>query len=325
MPDTARTRAALQALLADNTSGDISAQDVRDFLVSVMFPQLMNGFRLTLESGVSVSTTDQTAKTTVYLTPHVHNCIGLYDGTSWETMVSGEVSLALGTLTANKNYDVFAYNNAGTLTLQFVAWTNDTTRATAVTRQDGVLVKSGDTTKRYVGTFRTVTTTTTQLTFGGSTTQVGGKMFLWNAYNQVPQPLKVIDTADTWSYTTNTTRVANGATGPLNCVEYITGDVTTVIVGTVQAQAYLASNSTRGAVSGVGVDSTSAFSGTTGSAYYPGAGGATLGVGGKYVGRPGLGYHYLSWLEKGSDGTCLFTGDNTGDGTQCGLQALLMG
>lgn len=34
MVDTIRTMAALQALLADNTSGDISPQDVRDFLVS---------------------------------------------------------------------------------------------------------------------------------------------------------------------------------------------------------------------------------------------------------------------------------------------------
>lgn len=34
MADTVRTLAALQALLADNTSGDISAQDLRDFLVS---------------------------------------------------------------------------------------------------------------------------------------------------------------------------------------------------------------------------------------------------------------------------------------------------
>jgi len=35
MADTPRSLAALQALLADNVSGDISPQDVRDFLVSV--------------------------------------------------------------------------------------------------------------------------------------------------------------------------------------------------------------------------------------------------------------------------------------------------
>ena len=42
MPDTPRTLAALQALLADNATADISAQDVRDFLVSV-FPQTTKG------------------------------------------------------------------------------------------------------------------------------------------------------------------------------------------------------------------------------------------------------------------------------------------
>ncbi len=36
MADTARTLAALQTLLADNTSGAISPQDVRDFMVSTM-------------------------------------------------------------------------------------------------------------------------------------------------------------------------------------------------------------------------------------------------------------------------------------------------
>lgn len=36
MTDTPRTIADLQALFADNTSGDISAQDLRDFLVTVV-------------------------------------------------------------------------------------------------------------------------------------------------------------------------------------------------------------------------------------------------------------------------------------------------
>ena len=35
MADTVRTLSALQTLLADNTAGDIGAQDIRDFLVSV--------------------------------------------------------------------------------------------------------------------------------------------------------------------------------------------------------------------------------------------------------------------------------------------------
>jgi hypothetical protein len=42
MADTQRTRAALQTLLADNVTGDISPQDLRDFLVTVMQPEFVN-------------------------------------------------------------------------------------------------------------------------------------------------------------------------------------------------------------------------------------------------------------------------------------------
>lgn len=49
MPDTRRTLSALQAIINDNTSGDISAQDVRDFLVSV-FP---TGDRLLYSATIS--------------------------------------------------------------------------------------------------------------------------------------------------------------------------------------------------------------------------------------------------------------------------------
>jgi hypothetical protein len=42
MVDTVRTLSALQTLLADNTAGDISAQDVRDFLVSAYSPFLVD-------------------------------------------------------------------------------------------------------------------------------------------------------------------------------------------------------------------------------------------------------------------------------------------
>lgn len=49
MADTIRDEAALQALFADNTSGAISAQDLRDFLVSV--PSLASTANLALTGG----------------------------------------------------------------------------------------------------------------------------------------------------------------------------------------------------------------------------------------------------------------------------------
>jgi hypothetical protein len=42
MSDTQRTRTAILALLADNVTGNISAQDVRDFVVTVMEADFVN-------------------------------------------------------------------------------------------------------------------------------------------------------------------------------------------------------------------------------------------------------------------------------------------
>ncbi len=59
MPDTVRTLAALQALLADNVAGDISAQDVRDFLVSVYPTEV--GVQVKRTAGQSINTGTETA------------------------------------------------------------------------------------------------------------------------------------------------------------------------------------------------------------------------------------------------------------------------
>lgn len=285
--------------------------------------QTCNG-RLTTESGVPVSTSDRTAQSTIYFALYGGNRISLYDGTRWRLYTFTERSLALSGLTDAKNYDVFLYDNAGTLTLELsAAWTNDTTRADALALQDGVYVKSGSTTRRYLGTIRTTGTTTTEDSGGGTTTQVGGKRFVWNYYNRVLRPLSVIDTTDSWSYTTNTWRQANAAAG--NKVEYVVGLSLDSAGAWLTSTVYLQSNSARGANNSVGVDSTTAPSGHGTAAYNPSATGGNFSQVASYVGFPGLGYHYLAWLEKGADGTCTFTGDNGADGRQSGLNATVMG
>src|SRR3990167_7040004 len=119
--------------------------------------------RLTLTSGTPVTTADVTGATSIYFAPFKGNRIGLYDGSSaWAIYTFTELTLALGTLTSGLPYDVFAYDSSGTVTLEALAWTNGTTRATALTTQNGVLVKTGATTRRYLGTFYTTATTTTE-------------------------------------------------------------------------------------------------------------------------------------------------------------------
>jgi hypothetical protein len=260
--------------------------------------------RLTLESGVPVSTTSQAAKTTVYYTPYVGNRIALYSGSEWAVAAFSEVSASLSGLTANTNYDVFGYNNSGTLALELVAWTNGTTRATVLARQDGVPVKSGATTRRYLGTLRTTGTTgQTEFSFGGIAS--GGteaKLYLWNAQNRMDVAAIAGETADSWTYATATVRAANNSTS-MRVSFVVGGNVEPVRasygggLGTGTAYASL----------GVGLDSTSAFAGLPGTLAGIGTVGTAFGL---YDALSGEGYHYLQALELSSAGTATFYGDN---------------
>src|SRR5437899_2723242 len=160
--------------------------------------------RMTLTTATGVTTADVTAATTVYFTPYKGNRIALYDGSNWNLYTFSEISLALGSDAANTNYDLFAYNSSGTVTLERLAWTNDTTRATALALQDGIYVKSGTTTRRYLGTYRTAGS-------AGQTEESAAKRFVWNYYNRVQRALVVRDATATWTYTTATYRQANAS------------------------------------------------------------------------------------------------------------------
>src|SRR5690606_6570024 len=111
--------------------------------------------RLTLTSNTPVTISDVTGATSVYYTPYIGRVESVYNGTIWQLLPFTQLTISLPS-TTNTNYDVFVYGNNGVLTADSpVAWTNDTTRATALAYQDGVLVKSGDATRKFLGSFRT--------------------------------------------------------------------------------------------------------------------------------------------------------------------------
>ena len=144
---------------------------------SPVLNNIVNG-RITLSTGVPVTTSDVTAATTIYFTPYQGNNISLYDGSAiWNVISFTELSIAVPATTATM-YDVFCYNNSGAATLEVLAWTNDTTRATALVLQNGVYVKSGATTRRYLGSFRTTGVS-------GQTEDSVANRFVWNYYNRV--------------------------------------------------------------------------------------------------------------------------------------------
>ncbi len=218
-------------------------------------------FRLTLATGVGFPDTNQTAQSTIYWTPYGGNAVALYNGSSWNEYIVTEKSLALSGLTPWRLYDIFVYDNAGTVTLESLGWTapasgtitgctnatpavvtsnahgravddmvyitgvvgstginsatgiparikavtantftlqslaavdlaaggayvsggtwylaskTDHARATALTTQDGIDVKTGSTTRRYLGTFCATSATTTD--------DDQNSRLLWNRY-----------------------------------------------------------------------------------------------------------------------------------------------
>lgn len=176
--------------------------------------------RLTLETGVAVSTTDQTAKGTLYFTPYKGNSVALYISGAWVEHTFTEVTRSLSGLTSGKNYDVFFYDNNGTKALTEVQWTDDTTRSSALAVQDGVLVRSGSTHQRYVGTFRTSAV--------GQTEDTESSRLVFNYYNQVPRRLYACpgysnnSANNTYTVSSTTWVQANSGTG--NKLQVVLGD-----------------------------------------------------------------------------------------------------
>jgi len=315
--------------------------------------------RLTLETGVPVSTTDQTAKTTIELCAFNGDQIALYDGVSaWTTVtipspgphvditeaqtgtttngnkiisgltdtsqlvvgmlitgtnvgaasviatidsatqVTGTVNStgsATNTITfkcpASTVYDIFAYNDSGAAKLELCAWTNDTTRATALAWQNGVYVKTGATTRRYIGSVRTTTT-------AGQTADAVLTRLVYSYYNQVKKNFHVEQNS---SHTANTSGVYrywnNNSANQCEILLGVAGVVDGAIWGDVKANVNCIY-----ALFTFNVDVTNAF-----SAYF-GLAGVTVAGMGTYSGCAGQkllapGYHYVAMLEMSYNGT----------------------
>lgn len=259
--------------------------------------------RLTLTSGVPVTTSNVTGATNVYYTPYVGNKIALYVGSAWVLRTFTEITHALGTVTNARPYDFFAYDNAGAVAIEKLAWTNDTTRATGLARQDGVLVKSGDATRRYIGTIYTTSTTTTADAETGR--------YVWNYYNRVTRQMRAFDSTATWNYTTATTRQANANTN--NQLNFVVGVSEDAVDATVVA---CAQNSSAGVdvQASIGYDSTSVNSTSgTGQVMTCSVANAKILMSQQWRDIPSAGRHFLAWLEwSTATGTTTWRGGNTG-------------
>lgn len=275
-------------------------------------PGITNG-RLTLATATPITVTDQTAKTTVYFTPFQGNRISLYDGVDWQDVSFAEVSCAVPS-NADTPFDIFGYLASGTLAIEALAWTNDSTRATVLTTQNGIYSKTGALTRKYLGTGRTTGVS-------GQTEVSTSSCLLWNYYNRRRRFLNAKDTTDSWAYTTATWQEFRAqSTLGTSRVGLVIGVAEDEVEATVQGMCSNATPCTTAV--GVGVDSSTVNS----AQYMAGSASAVTGVNtAKYLGFPAAGYHTLRALEiSAATGATTWYGDVGLAYWQSGLLASLM-
>lgn len=279
----------------------------------------VNGMRLTLATGEPLPTSDITGATDLYLTPDASGEISLYDAgpAEWAIRRTAEVSLDLTAtaLSPGVNFDVFAEWTGAAVSLVLVAWLNDTTRDIALSRQDGVLVLSTNTERRYLGTLR------------GSTAGLGtcddrqGARLLWNAYNQRPRFLSYVAPDASWTYAImNWRRVNEGVMAADATVECVVG-----LPCTLHAVARaMKQGSVAGLVSatGIGVNSTAANSAQSYGVTSPTAAAGSFESHARYRATVAPGYYAISWLEMAQPTVTTY---GTNAAWQSGLDAELSG
>lgn len=275
--------------------------------------------RLTLTSGAPVTTDDVTAATTLYFTPYGGNIIHVYNGTTWDALTFAETSLSLSGYTADSLYDIFGYSDSGTFALESAIWASSgagtSARATALVLQNGRYVKSGTTSRLYLGTIR-ITGTTGQCedSKGGSNTKA--KRYVWNYFNRRVRPMRSIESTASWAYTTATIRQMN-ANANIQC-EFVVG-VAEDAVHVLSNQAMTASATP---VAGIGLNSITVAD-PDGTWSFGASGGAYGAATPSLIKVPPVGYNYVAPLEKGNTGAT-FYGASSGF-WNCGIAAEVLG
>jgi len=269
----------------------------------------IQNFRLTLSSGVPVASSDVTAATTLYLAPYTGNRIALYYSSAWAIYTTSQVSVSIPSTTAT-NYDVWAYYSGSAVALECTAWTDATTRASALAYQDGVLMKSCDATRRYIGTIRTTSTS-------GQCEDSVAKRLVWNYYNRVSRQMFRKDPGSDWTYSTNTFRQANNNTA--NKLEIVQGVAEESFNAQITVYVLNSTSTPRSVAFGLGLDSTTdtynyANLWTTAFNSY------VISTTGSYTFPALIGYHSIVWLEYGNG-----TDTQTWNSGNCYIHGIIKG
>lgn len=277
---------------------------------------------LTPTSGTPVIAGDVSAATAVYYTPYTGNHVPISDGTDFAMYEFAEL-----TLTLNSNhvsgaiYDVFVFNDSGTIRVGTgPAWNTATAGSgargsgagtTELTRYKGILVNNVSMTARngaatytvaakagtYVGSIAVDSSAghvTCHRSYGQSR-----KWGVWNYYNRQRIVLKVGDGTASWTYNSATIRSSNGAAE--NTAAAFCGIAEEYVKASFQQ--FVGTNAGNDIFKiGVGLNSTTAFTGTVGM--FDGADAMAVGgmVVASYALTPSLGVNNFNCCEQGTAG-----------------------
>jgi hypothetical protein len=277
------------ALVNFQTAVRIGCSEMSDTVTVAPAP----GGRLTVSSTNPVA---DGSGSKVYYLPYLHDKVPVFDGAGLRTVtIPAGLSLDLSSLGGGVGYDIFGYASGLGLALDPpLAWSNLNARATTLTWSNGFLCKTGDPTRRLLGSFCMAGTGQLVDTFNTGNTAQPARRMLWNTYNRVPRQFVMIDTTGSWSYATNAWRIIRGLTNPNGCFEMFRGmDEDAVIIngllgvnGAVNA----------GMAAGICIDAAASildwgvFYNTVPNPCY---GGISI----AWTGLPGYGYHYMGLCE----------------------------
>jgi len=269
--------------------------------------------RLSVSSTLAVPTADTTSTTFIYWLPYAGNRVSLWNSTNsrWETyaLATAGLSLAITTLTATIVYDIAINWNAGSPTLVATAWTNATTRATALTYTDGVLMVGSN---RYVGTVYV----SSPLSIIDSAASRG----VWNYYNRVRRKLLVIDTASSWTYNGGFHQAHGLSTNALGVVVGVREDATHI-----EVHACAATPANVFAAVGIGLGNATSV-GETGFTLFSASTALTSGITTSYEDNTNVGYISYWWLETtGSTGTATMNSSAAGGNQQSAIYGTVQG
>jgi hypothetical protein len=238
-------------------------------------------------AGGLVPTGDVLSTTALYYEPGFGNGIPIYNGTNFVNYTFSELTLSIpSSRLASTLYDVFIFLNSGTPTICFgPAWTSSTSGSSArgtgasttqIGYTTGVLTNTvsmscvnGSNTytgisanqATYIGTCL-IDTSAGQVSFD-RTWGSSRKWACWNAYNQQDITLKMGSATTSWTYSSATVREADGQT--TNFMQLVVGWPNPEInVSETQLLNPSATSATTAMQCGLGLNSTTAFSGTVG-------------------------------------------------------------